>query len=364
MASSKRVNPRKYTKVSPKEYADAASDDEFAQENFILPSEDEGESGAEEKDGKDEDTVDYRVERILASKSLSAAQWREICEGMNSIEVTRGSVWQQPDEEYLCESGVLVKKYLIKWSHASYLHVSWETEHDLLEMANPSVKTMLRGFEKKSGKEMMGTCLTDVVPSNYLVVERILDVEDPSISILTMPYETARIPSPEEPLSSPAEEMEVSQTALHGSDCFVVVKWEGLSYSDATFESVADLRAHHIEYEAPMRAFYRREQRPPAVGKRAPLSKDLDVSSIQTDEPPEFPGGTLRDYQWDGVKWLLYNWTQKRNSILADEMGLGKTIQTACFLDMLRSTFHQRGPFLIIAPLSTVVNWQREVKSW
>ena len=31
---------------------------------------------------------------------------------------------------------------------------------------------------------------------------------------------------------------------------------------------------------------------------------------------------------------------------------------------MLRTVFHQRGPFLIIAPLSTVVNWQREVLTW
>ena len=45
-------------------------------------------------------------------------------------------------------------------------------------------------------------------------------------------------------------------------------------------------------------------------------------------------------------------------------MGLGKTIQTACFLEMLHGTFQQRGPFLIIAPLSTVVNWQREIAAW
>lgn len=31
---------------------------------------------------------------------------------------------------------------------------------------------------------------------------------------------------------------------------------------------------------------------------------------------------------------------------------------------MLLSVFHQKGPFLIIAPLSTVVNWQREVLAW
>jgi chromodomain-helicase-DNA-binding protein 7 len=35
-------------------------------------------------------------------------------------------------------------------------------------------------------------------------------------------------------------------------------------------------------------------------------------------------GGTLRDYQVDGLSWLLRCWYLKRSSILADEMGLGK----------------------------------------
>ena len=31
-------------------------------------------------------------------------------------------------------------------------------------------------------------------------------------------------------------------------------------------------------------------------------------------------GGTLRDYQLDGLNWLLRCWYSKRSSILADEM--------------------------------------------
>ncbi|KAJ1414445.1 hypothetical protein B484DRAFT_434970, partial [Ochromonadaceae sp. CCMP2298] len=38
-------------------------------------------------------------------------------------------------------------------------------------------------------------------------------------------------------------------------------------------------------------------------------------------------GGTLRDYQIEGLSWLLRCWYQKRSCILADEMGLGKTVQ-------------------------------------
>lgn len=35
-------------------------------------------------------------------------------------------------------------------------------------------------------------------------------------------------------------------------------------------------------------------------------------------------GGKLREYQVDGLSWLLRCWYMKRSSILADEMGLGK----------------------------------------
>lgn len=37
----------------------------------------------------------------------------------------------------------------------------------------------------------------------------------------------------------------------------------------------------------------------------------------------------LRDYQLEGVNWLVFNWHNGRNSILADEMGLGKTVQVS-----------------------------------
>lgn len=35
----------------------------------------------------------------------------------------------------------------------------------------------------------------------------------------------------------------------------------------------------------------------------------------------------LRDYQMDGLNWLIHAWCKENSVILADEMGLGKTIQ-------------------------------------
>jgi SNF2 family DNA or RNA helicase len=54
----------------------------------------------------------------------------------------------------------------------------------------------------------------------------------------------------------------------------------------------------------------------------------------------------------------LYN--NHLNGILADEMGLGKTIQTISLLCYLIEYKKNFGPFLIVAPLSTIPNWMAE----
>lgn len=61
---------------------------------------------------------------------------------------------------------------------------------------------------------------------------------------------------------------------------------------------------------------------------------------------------------------MIESWYHKRNVILADEMGLGKTIQTTAFLNHLHVHENCRGPFLVIAPLSTLGHWKRTVEEW
>jgi hypothetical protein len=75
-------------------------------------------------------------------------------------------------------------------------------------------------------------------------------------------------------------------------------------------------------------------------------------------------GGTLRDYQVDGLNWLLRCWYTKQSSILADEMGLGKTVQVVALLNHLHDVESIRGPFLVCVPLSTIEHWKRETETW
>jgi SNF2 family DNA or RNA helicase len=45
-------------------------------------------------------------------------------------------------------------------------------------------------------------------------------------------------------------------------------------------------------------------------------------------------------------------------------MGLGKTVQTVAFVNSLFTKQQVCGPFLIVAPLSTLQHWYREFTSW
>ena len=72
----------------------------------------------------------------------------------------------------------------------------------------------------------------------------------------------------------------------------------------------------------------------------------------------------LREYQKEGVNWLVSMCSRKLNGILADEMGLGKTVQT---ISMLAHQACERGiwgPHLIIVPTSVLLNWEMEFKKF
>ena len=93
----------------------------------------------------------------------------------------------------------------------------------------------------------------------------------------------------------------------------------------------------------------------------------------------EIPGfeGALRDYQSSGVDWISFLTDNGFGALLADDMGLGKTIQTIAWMlgeriprakrvaegDALAGVGTgngERGPFLVVAPLTLLSNWRHE----
>ena len=67
--------------------------------------------------------------------------------------------------------------------------------------------------------------------------------------------------------------------------------------------------------------------------------------------------GKLMNFQKEGLDFLLKS---SGNALLADEMGLGKTVQTLSYVSTEKHTF----PVLIVAPLVTLNNWEREIEKF
>lgn len=76
---------------------------------------------------------------------------------------------------------------------------------------------------------------------------------------------------------------------------------------------------------------------------------------------PKMLQAQLKDYQLKGLNWLVNLYEQGINGILADEMGLGKTVQSISVMGYLAEYHNIWGPFLVIAPASTLHNWQQEI---
>ena len=92
--------------------------------------------------------------------------------------------------------------------------------------------------------------------------------------------------------------------------------------------------------------------------------KSIGAQNLRSaNQPKAVTGGVMRAYQLEGLYWLSSLYENGLNGILADEMGLGKTIQTISFLAFLREK-QTYGPFLVVAPLSTLSNWIEEFAKW
>ena len=95
---------------------------------------------------------------------------------------------------------------------------------------------------------------------------------------------------------------------------------------------------------------WQRKKIKPNVNKKI-LSK---IEKLVRAKPgPQF-NGKLLNFQKEGLDFLLKS---SGNALLADEMGLGKTVETLAYLASEKQAF----PVLVIAPLVTLNNWQREI---
>jgi len=83
----------------------------------------------------------------------------------------------------------------------------------------------------------------------------------------------------------------------------------------------------------------------------------IKIEKLSKAMPKKQFRGKLLTFQKMGLDFLLKS---SGNALLADDMGLGKTVQTLAYI----ASEKQSSPTLVIAPLVTLTNWQREIEKF
>jgi SNF2 family DNA or RNA helicase len=218
-------------------------------------------------------------------------------------------------------------KFYVKWKDLSHLHNSWIFERRLKRIAPAKYKNFMVKWEQKDLEELQQD---EQRFAEWEKCERI-----------------------------------VAQDKMRDGTRRYYIKWQDLEYKDCTWED-ADL----VKEKFPQKVkIYKKHKN--LMRQRAALDSNTTVVNRSQKsfasfkiQPPYLPH-PLYGYQLDGLNWLRRNWYQRTHCILGDEMGLGKTVQAVALILSLREEGEvMKNPFMVVAPLSTITNWQREFSRW
>ncbi|KAM7383286.1 hypothetical protein PAMP_002953 [Pampus punctatissimus] len=260
------------------------------------------------------------------------------------------------------------REFFVKWCNMSYWHCSWVLELQL----ELNCQVMFRNYQRK-------TDMDEPPPVDF-------GGEGDDVKSTKRKNKDPLFVHMEEEFYRYGVKMEwlmIHRILNHSVDkknnVHYLIKWRDLPYDQSTWESedmdVPEFDTYKQTYWNHRELMIGDEGRPgkklkkPVKVKKAerPPANPVVDPTIKFDRQPDYldsTGGTLHPYQLEGLNWLRFSWAQATDTILADEMGLGKTVQTAVFLYSLYKEGHSKGPFLVSAPLSTIINWEREFEMW
>ena len=284
-----------------------------------------------------------------------------------------------------------VHEYLVKWRGYSYIHVEWKSAEDLQRLdakAPAKVQKYTQALESWPEEEAEVEGDSEVKSAEDGAAS--FNPEFTNIDHVLAEYvhestEFGKMPFPNYAFEDTGE-LNSSRSGQKWKHRYYLIKWCLLGYQDITWEPACAFTPAMLD--AKLQRFRQFNQQPTAAEKKkfAPvgtslvhtLAGDSQTCNFRRMEKSHEYGAdkfTLREYQIEGVNWLLWNWCRgQAGSLLGDEMGLGKTIQCLVMLDELRRDTLMptlegeftlsRGPHLIVVPLSCALQWQREIEAW
>lgn len=233
---------------------------------------------------------------------------------------------------------------LVKWKDRAYIHSEWIDERTVLRLARIKYLNFLRSLMEEQG------------PVWDVDLDDLIEAQEDSDAMYEHGIKTSW---------TVIDRIVKSKKERDGTQSYLV-KWDELDYDQCTWEQEKDIK-DLPDFQQKLELF--RQFNDPANMQAA--EKKLNADQAQQKAFKKYKqqstclgGGELHDYQLEGVNWLLFSWHERTNVVLADEMGLGKTIQSLAFISTLMFDKGCWGPFLVVAPLSTLANWKREFQQW
>ena len=258
------------------------------------------------------------------------------------------AVLEHGDPNETLETTEMEEQYLIKWMGLSHINNSWETQETL--------DARKKGFIEVKGLRRLVNYQNKL--RDYKMWKKRANPED-------IEYQEIDIELGRELIKSYKEAERIfSRRKTEENKLEYYVKWKNLPYIEATWEEESLIKKH---YSTVFDEFKRRKKSKTDPKDYKEAMKTVKKRFAPMKEQPDYIGSEkfrMRDYQLDGINFLLNAWHKNNSVILADEMGLGKTIQTITFLKYLFHNYSFKGPMLVCVPLSTIAAWQKEFDQW
>ena len=224
-------------------------------------------------------------------------------------------------------------QYFVKFHNKSYLHCKWLTHSELSKL--DSGEFIYKKFLQKSDSNKLVHSLS--IPS-------LLMIQGAEIS--TQWFEVDRI----------FKEI----PGQNEQDSKYYVKWKEMDYENFSIESPEDFQNSEAISLYKKRLSHYNPKHIPSKWVRPTIDQKKEV----TERPVSKNGLVFKDFQMEGLNWLIKCWYEHRNNIFGDESRFGKLPQLIQMLVFLSKQYSINGPFLILVSPNQIPIWKQTIEEW